>query len=158
LFRVEHRVEENNYRFRENLKPISPKRAIACKIQVFGDLEWGQRAHRKGLKIAFSEKTTVYHPARYYLIDLIKKHKRIAIGHSKIGLSDEISKYLSVNPLLIKPKLIKDCYFQSKERIKKINLSRFNKTKLFIATLIVAFARKNEMLRSVKKIANSEDN
>ncbi len=45
-----------------------------------GDLEWGNRASECGHSIGFSEKSIVYHPARYSLRSIFSKSIRVAGG------------------------------------------------------------------------------
>ncbi|MGR8981640.1 MAG: glycosyltransferase [Gammaproteobacteria bacterium] len=46
-----------------------------------GDVEWGQRAHRLGKRLVFSEKARVRHPARRSLGELVRKYLRTCGGH-----------------------------------------------------------------------------
>lgn len=46
-----------------------------------GDLEWGQRAWKCGVKVAYCEATVVQHPARADWRSLVAKTRRIAGGH-----------------------------------------------------------------------------
>jgi len=45
-----------------------------------GDVEWGQRAHRAGKRLVFSEAACVLHPARRHLRDLLGKYRRTCGG------------------------------------------------------------------------------
>lgn len=50
-----------------------------------GDYEFGLRAMKAGYKIKYAHDAIVYHPARNTLKDIIRKTKRIAIGHKLLS-------------------------------------------------------------------------
>jgi glycosyltransferase involved in cell wall biosynthesis len=45
-----------------------------------GDNEWGERAQRLGIEVAYSTKVIVKHPARHSMSALLKKNRRLAGG------------------------------------------------------------------------------
>ena len=49
-----------------------------------GDVEWGERAHRAGMKLVFSPEACVLHPARQRLGDLLRKYRRTCGGQYQL--------------------------------------------------------------------------
>ncbi|CAG5072003.1 hypothetical protein DYBT9623_03943 [Dyadobacter sp. CECT 9623] len=47
-----------------------------------GDHEWARRAHANGFNIAYSERVSVKHPARYKMSELVKKSRRVGGGRA----------------------------------------------------------------------------
>lgn len=61
-------------------------------LQSGGDYEFGKRAIKRGMKIRYTKKALVLHPARDSLRELIKKTKRVAKGQAqlqKMGILEE---------------------------------------------------------------------
>jgi len=51
-----------------------------------GDVEWGKRTHRFGMRMVYSDKALVHHPSRRSLAELIVKYRRTCGGKYQLRL------------------------------------------------------------------------
>ena len=61
------------------------------KLMSGGDLEWGRRANSAGCNIHYVKSVIVKHPARSTFAELKSKARRVAGGHSQIGVNKKRS-------------------------------------------------------------------
>ena len=76
-------------------------------LQSGGDYEFGKRATKNGLRLHYSNKAYVFHPARSTFGELIKKTKRVARGLAQLQkmnlLEENKLSFLSFLPILSVP-------------------------------------------------------
>lgn len=68
-----------------------------------GDLEWGQRAHARGCRLAYCGEAIVSHPARATMRALIRKSMRISDGHFQLRCFRGQSHLKAIRQIALKP-------------------------------------------------------
>jgi glycosyltransferase involved in cell wall biosynthesis len=104
-------------------------------LYMAGDIDWGQRVHKKGYNLFYAERAVVKHPATDSLTRLMAKERRISIGTYLLDKKKDNIKSLYQFFILATRKLLGSFNLRTTRKIRSSSL----KLNLIFLKLLMAF-------------------